>query len=143
MSVFGANDSRRFSIFLQTHIFWNFDYISRIYNQINYRNIWFPKVIRIFIITALVLFLCFFSEKDPHHSAVEPFNLKILDLYLETWLYSPLLCTAKVLTGEWIYEITWKHTILTILFIFYLFCFIIIINIIIRICIYDNLVRAM
>ena len=32
LAVFGENDSRRLSNFLQTHIFWNFDYISRIYN---------------------------------------------------------------------------------------------------------------
>ena len=37
MSVFGENDSHRLSNFLQTHIFWNFDHISRIYNQTNYR----------------------------------------------------------------------------------------------------------
>ena len=56
LSVFGENDSRRLSNFLQTHIFWNFDHISRIYNQINYRNIWFLKVIIILIMTAQVLF---------------------------------------------------------------------------------------
>ena len=32
--VFCENDSCRLSKFLQTHIFWNFDYISRIYNQL-------------------------------------------------------------------------------------------------------------
>ena len=36
--VFGENDSRCLSNFLQTHIFWNFDYISRTYNQIT--NSW-------------------------------------------------------------------------------------------------------
>ena len=71
LSVFGENDSRRLSNFLQTHIFWNFDHISRIYNQINYRNIWFPKVIIILIMTAQVLFFNVFSEKDPHLNAVE------------------------------------------------------------------------
>ena len=29
LSVFGENDSRRLSNFLQTHIFWKFDHISR------------------------------------------------------------------------------------------------------------------
>ena len=72
MSVFGENDSRCLSNFLQTHIFWNFDHISRTYNQINYRNIWFAKVIIILIMTAQVLFFdVFFSEKDPHLNAVE------------------------------------------------------------------------
>ena len=63
MLVFGENDSHRLSNFLQTHIFWNFDHISRIYNQINYRNIWFPKVIIILIMTAQVLFLMRFPKK--------------------------------------------------------------------------------
>ena len=35
LSVLGENDSRRLSNFLQTHIFWKFDHISRTYNQIN------------------------------------------------------------------------------------------------------------
>ena len=39
LSVFGENDSYRLSNFLQTYIFLNFDHISRIYNQINSRNI--------------------------------------------------------------------------------------------------------
>ena len=58
-------------IFLQVHIFWNFDHISRIDNQINYRNIWFPKLILNLIMTAQVLFFNDFSEKDPHLNAVE------------------------------------------------------------------------
>ena len=70
LSVFGENDSRRFSNFLQTHIFWNFDHISKIYNQTNYRNIWFPKAIRILVMTAQVLFFDVFSEKEPHLNAV-------------------------------------------------------------------------
>ena len=37
--VFGENDSHHLSNFLQRHIFLIFDHISRIYNQINYRNI--------------------------------------------------------------------------------------------------------
>ena len=62
LSVFGENDSRRLSNFLQTHIFWNFDHISRICNQINYRNIWFPKVIIILIMTTQV-FSTLFPKK--------------------------------------------------------------------------------
>ena len=73
LSVFGEKDSRRLSNFLQTHIFWNFDHISRICNQINYRNIWFPRLIIILLITAQVLFFNVFSEKDPHLNAVEVF----------------------------------------------------------------------
>ena len=63
LSVFGENDSRRLSNFLQTHIFWKFDHISRTYNQINYRNIWFVKVTMIFIMTAQVLFSIFFRQR--------------------------------------------------------------------------------
>ena len=49
---------------LQTHIFWNFDYISRIYNKINYRNIWFPKMIIIFLSWwHKCFFLIFFPKK--------------------------------------------------------------------------------
>ena len=66
MSVFGKNNSCRLSHFLQTHIFLNFDHTSRIYNQINYRNIWFPKVIIILTMTAQELF----SEKDLHLNVV-------------------------------------------------------------------------
>ena len=58
LSVFGENDFN----FLQMHIFWNFDHISRIYNQVNCRNIWFEKVI-ILIMTAQVLFYMFFPKK--------------------------------------------------------------------------------
>ena len=57
--------------FLQTHIFWKFDHISRTYNQINYRNIWFTKVIIILIMTVQVLLFDVFFEKDPHLNAVE------------------------------------------------------------------------
>ena len=71
MSVFGENDSRRLSNFLQTHIFWKFDHISRTYNQINYRNIWFAKVIIILIMTAQVLFSILFFEKEIHLNTVE------------------------------------------------------------------------
>ena len=64
-------------IFLQTHIFWNFNHVSRICNQItttnNYRNIWFLKVIIIIFVTVQVLFFNVFSEKDPHLNAIEFF----------------------------------------------------------------------
>ena len=46
LSVFGEKDSHRLCNFLQPHIFWNFDNIFRIYNKINYKSIWFLKVIR-------------------------------------------------------------------------------------------------
>ena len=51
---------QNYIVILQAHIFRNFDHISRIYNQINYRNIWCPKIIIIFIITAQVLFFIVF-----------------------------------------------------------------------------------
>ena len=43
MSVFGEKDSCHLCNFLQTHLFWDFDQISRIYNQTSSRNIWFLK----------------------------------------------------------------------------------------------------
>ena len=69
--VFGENNSCHLSNFLQIYIFWNFDHISRICNQISYRDIWFPKVLIILIMTAQVLFFKVFSEKDLHLNAVE------------------------------------------------------------------------
>ena len=71
LSVFGKNNSCCLSSFLQTHIFWNFDHISRIFNQINYWNIWFPKVMIILIMAAQVLFFNVFSEKYPHLNGIE------------------------------------------------------------------------
>ena len=72
VSVFGENDSRRLSNFLQTHIFWNLDHVSRIYNQINYGNIWLPKLKTILIMMTKVFFFnFFFSQKDPHLDAFE------------------------------------------------------------------------
>ena len=64
-SIFGENDSRCLSNSLQNHIFWNFDHISRTCNEINYRNIWFEKVIIIFIMTAQLLFFNVFFRKRP------------------------------------------------------------------------------
>ena len=64
MLVFGKNDSRRLSNFLQSHIFWKFDRIFRTCNEITYRNIWFAKVIIILIMMTQVLFSdIFFSKK--------------------------------------------------------------------------------
>ena len=71
LSAFGKNDSCHSSNFLQMHIFWNFDHISRICNQINYRNIWFPKVIIILIMMAQVLFFNPFPQKDLDLNAIE------------------------------------------------------------------------
>ena len=62
-SAFVENDSPCLTNFLQTHIFWKFDHISRTYNQINYRNIWFAKVTTIVIMMAGELFSIFFSRK--------------------------------------------------------------------------------
>ena len=79
LSVFGENDSHRFFYFFANSYFWIFNHISRIYNQINYRNIWFPKVMVILIMTAQVLFFNVFSEKDPHLNATEfPVNIYLL-----------------------------------------------------------------
>ena len=63
MSVFGENDSCCSSNFLQAHMFWKFDHMSRTYDQINYRNIWFSKVIIVLLMTAQVFFLMFFLKK--------------------------------------------------------------------------------
>ena len=57
----------------------------------------------------------------------DPFNLKILNVYLETWLWSPLICVGKALregVDIWDYMKTYTFTLL---FIFNIFCFIIII----------------
>ena len=70
LSVFGENDSHCLSCFLQAHIFWKLDHISRTYNQINGRDIWFAKVTIIDIMLAQVLFFNIFFEKDPHLNAV-------------------------------------------------------------------------
>ena len=61
--IFGENDSRRLCNFLQTHIFWNFDHISRTYNQVINRNFWFAKITIILIMIAQVLFSVFFFKK--------------------------------------------------------------------------------
>ena len=66
LSVYGENDSRRLSNFLQAHVLWKFAHISRTYDQSNYRNIWFAKVTIILNIMAQVLFF-----EDPHLNTVE------------------------------------------------------------------------
>ena len=71
LSVFGENDSCCSSNFLQAHMFWKFDHMSRTYNQISYRNNWFSKVIIVLLMTAQVLFFDVFSEEDTHLNAVE------------------------------------------------------------------------
>ena len=46
--------------------------VCRTYNQTNYRNIWFAKVVIILIRTArLFFFRCFLFEKDPHFNDFE------------------------------------------------------------------------
>ena len=62
MSVFRENDSQRLSKFLKANIVWKFDHISRTYNQINYRSIWFEKVTIILIMTRQVCFSIFLSK---------------------------------------------------------------------------------
>ena len=54
LSTFGENDSCCLT---------NFLHISRTYNQINCRNIWFAKVTIILIMMAQVLFSIFFPKK--------------------------------------------------------------------------------
>ena len=76
MSVFGENDSRHLPNFLQAHIFWKFDHISRTCNKINYRNIWFEKVAITLIMMAQVFFFDIFSEKNTHLNAVETIRWK-------------------------------------------------------------------
>ena len=56
LSLFGENDSRRLSTFLQTHNFWRSGHISRIYNEIKYKNIWLAKLTIILIMMAQVSF---------------------------------------------------------------------------------------
>ena len=88
--VFGENNSRRLSNFLQTHIFWKIDHISRTYNQINYRNIWFAKVKTILIMMAQVPFFdIFFSKKT---RTLMPLRLTQMTLAISQWMgYLPLI----------------------------------------------------
>ena len=66
------------------------------------------------------------ARKDILSRLFNQFNLKVLDLYLETWLWSPLICAEKALNeGVNIWDYVKTH--LTILFIFNIFCLIIII----------------
>ena len=98
MSVFGENDSRLLSNFLQTHIFWNFNHISRMCNKINYRNIWFPKVIIILMMTAQGLFYNVFFEKDSHLNDVEfTEHLQTLLLNMKmTKSYAIVVCITEI-----------------------------------------------
>ena len=69
-----------------------------------------------------------------------PFNLKILDLYLETWLWLPLICAEKAFHGGvdvWDYVKTYTFNNFVI---FNIFCFIIIIIITIIIIIINNII---
>ena len=63
LSVFGENDPRRLSNFLETHFFWKFDHISRTHSQINNRNIWFAKVTIILIMMVQAHLLIFYPKK--------------------------------------------------------------------------------
>ena len=85
--VFGENDSHHLSYFLQTHIFWNFDHISTIYNQINYRNIWFPEVMIILIMMAQFLFSMFFPKKTCTLMPLKKLSLKTINcVCFRSWL---------------------------------------------------------
>ena len=114
MSVLSENDSCRLSKFLQTHIFWNFDDISRIYNQINYRNTWFLKVIIILIMMTQVLFSMFFSEKDLHLNAVEN-RIELLNTVNHT-VFPWTLTSLKSFSSVWVLQQThkgqWFHIVL-------------------------------
>ena len=46
------------------------------------------------------------ASKEVLSRLFNPFNLKILDLHLEQWLWSPLICVEKSFTRELIYGIT-------------------------------------
>ena len=98
MLVFGENNSRRLSHFLQTYIFWKFDQISRNYNQINYRNTWFVKVTIILIMIAQVFFFNVFFEKDTHLNAVQWFNaIRIYFVFFKNWRqYNTLIEEVRV-----------------------------------------------
>ena len=91
LSVFGGNESRCLPNFLQTHIFWTFDHISRTYNQINYWYIRFAKVIIIFIMTAQVLSVDVFSEKDPHLNAAETLSFSLKPSWSYIYITVPLI----------------------------------------------------
>ena len=82
MLVFGENDSLRLSNFLKAHFFGNFDHIYRIYNQINYRTICFPKVIIILVMT--VFFNVFFPKKT---RTLMPLSILKMNLKQNTYLY--------------------------------------------------------
>ena len=56
-------------IFYKLYIFRIFVYISRTYNQINYRNMLFAKLTITFFIMAQVFFFHVSSKKDPHLNA--------------------------------------------------------------------------
>ena len=99
--VFGENDSHRSSNFLQTHIFWNFDHVYKIWNQINYKFIWFPKVIIILIMTAQVLFLTFFPKKSRTLMSLrKPLANNLIVLYT-SYVTPPLLSLPPNKSKRW------------------------------------------
>ena len=83
MSEFNKNDSHCWSNFLQTNIFGNFDRICRIYNQTNYKDIWFAKVITILLWRHMRLFSMFLSKKT---CTLMPLSLQIIfKMERKTW----------------------------------------------------------
>ena len=72
--------------FYKLIFFWNLYHIFRICNEINNRNIWFPKVIIILIMTAQAFFFNVFSEKAPHLNAIKQLTLLSNNLALTSYL---------------------------------------------------------
>ena len=83
----------------------------------------FNLVYLIVFLTKLLEMGCLALKEILSH-LFNPFNLKILDLYLETWLWSPLICAEKALHGEVdVWDCAKTYTF-TILFVFNVFVFI-------------------
>ena len=101
LSILGQNNSRRLSNFLETRIFWKFDHISRIYNQIIKRNIRFAQVTIILIMIEQVLFLDIFSEKDPHLHAVEYEHMRFSLFYWKILSYGHRAVLPKFKISKW------------------------------------------
>ena len=91
MLVFGKNDSCRLSIFLQAHMFWNFDHISRTYNQINNRNNLFAKVIIVLIRTTQAFFFSkFFLKKTRTSMLLSNINIEkcLFPIKIFNWFFN-------------------------------------------------------
>lgn len=71
MLVSGKSSSCRLANFLEMYSFGKFDHVSRNYNWIKFRIVWFAKVIIIFIKTTQVYIFDMLLEKETHLNAVE------------------------------------------------------------------------